>query len=114
MFFDRVDSCFTEALAWIPQSTVALATYHGALQLEAKYWPHQREPGWRPAGARDYAGVLLQTHDSVNFQFPSAGAPAPAEIQKTLEKTIPYDDPLVIPWELKQSKTSWGEMTKCQ
>ena len=36
VFFDRLDGCFTKALAWIPQSTVALNTYHGALQLERK------------------------------------------------------------------------------
>jgi uncharacterized protein YukE len=114
VFYDRLDSCFTEALAWIPQSTVALATYHGALQLEARYWPHQQAPGWSPSNGRDCEGVLLQTHDSVNFQFPDHSTPSPTEIRRTLEKTIPYGDPLVIPWDLKKSTRSWGEMQKAQ
>jgi len=114
VFYDRIDACFTEALAWIPQSTVALNTYYGALQLEARYWPHQRERGWSPSNERDREGVLLQTHDSVNFQFPSATVPALAEIRKTLEKVIPYEDPLVIPWDLKSSTESWGMMQKCK
>lgn len=114
VFYDRIESCYTEALAWIPQSTVALNTYFGALQLEARYWPHQQTPGWSPATERDREGVLLQTHDSVNFQFLNGLEPSPTEIKKTLEKVIPYDDPLVIPWDLKRSLKSWGEMEKCK
>jgi DNA polymerase-1 len=114
VFFDRIDSCFTEALAWIPQSTVALNTYYGALQLERRYWPHQLRPGWTPSRVHDLAGVLLQTHDSVNFQFPLMDVPLAAELRAVLAVTIPYDDPLVIPWDLKQSTRSWGEMEKCK
>lgn len=114
IFYDRIDACFTEALAWIPQSTVALNTYYGALQLENRYWPHQLAPGWSPNGDRDKEGILLQTHDSVNFQFVNEFVPGDPEIRKSLEKVIPYDDPLVIPWELKKSERSWGEMEKCK
>lgn len=114
VFYDRIDNCFTEALAWIPQSTVALCTYHGALQLEKRYWPHQQDRYWTPRNPRDFAeGVLLQTHDSVNFQFLKDEVPMLYDIKKQLEITVPYDDPLVIPWELKQSLKSWGEMEKC-
>jgi hypothetical protein len=26
---------------------------------------------------------------------------------------IPYPDPLTIPWDLKRTTKSWGEMEKC-
>lgn len=110
VFFDRIDSCFTEALAWIPQSTVALNTYHGALQLEARYWPRHLVPGFYPI---DPEGVILQTHDSINFQFRSNNRPDTKEITETLKVKTPYPDPLYIPWELKSSTKSWGEMEKC-
>lgn len=114
VYYDRIESCFTEALAWIPQSTVALNTYYGALQLEAKYWPHQQTSGWAPTTSRDNEGIILQTHDSVNFQFLKGLEPSPAILKKTLEKIIPYDDPLIIPWDLKRSLKSWGEMEKAK
>lgn len=116
VFFDRIDNCFTEALAWIPQSTVAINTYHGALQLEAKYWPEQQRPGFSPSRKGTlypYEGILLQTHDSINPQFHLARVPPIDEIRKTLEVVTPYPDPLVIPWDLKRSTKSWGDMVKC-
>lgn len=112
VFFDRIDSCFTEALAWIPQSTVALNTYKGAIQLEERYWPEQRQVGWSP-NPQNPEGILLQTHDSLNPQFRIASCPAPEEIRKTLEVVTPYPDPLIIPWDLKRTTKSWGEMEKC-
>lgn len=115
VFYDRIDNCFTEALAWIPQSTVALCTYHGALQLEKRFWPHQQRKGWTPTTKRDFEeGIILQTHDSVNFEFLHDEAPLEYEIKKTLETIVPYDDPLVIPWDLKKSLKSWGEMESCR
>jgi DNA polymerase-1 len=112
IYFDRIDSCFTEALAWIPQSTVAINTYHGALQLEKRYWPEQQELGWSPP-AGEYAGIMLQTHDSLNPQFKIVDCPPEEEIRQTLNVVTPYDDPLIIPWDLKKSTKSWGEMEKC-
>lgn len=111
VFFGRIDDCFTEALAWIPQSTVAINTYHGAFQLESQYWPAQTRPHYVFDGT-DFSGLVLQTHDSINFQFPLSQVPDATEIKKTLEVTTPYSDPLVIPWDLKQSTKSWGEMEK--
>jgi DNA polymerase-1 len=111
VFYDRIESCFTEALAWIPQSTVALNTFYGALALEKRFWPHHQEPGYQP-GPGDYDGIVLQTHDSLNFQFPELMIPAIAEIKQALSIPIPYPDPLTIPWDLKWSRKSWGEMEK--
>lgn len=107
VFFDRSDSCFAEALAWIPQSTVAHNTFIGALQLERKFWPHQLDRGYR---GRDLEGLLLQTHDSINFQFRLSSVPLIAELRSALAVVTPYPDPLVIPWELKSSTKSWGDL----
>jgi DNA polymerase I len=111
VFFDRPDNCFTEALAWTPQSTVAINTYHGALQLERRYWPEQLDPRYFPSES-ERAGLLLQTHDSVNFQFKIGETPPAKEIQETLLVKTPYPDPLYIPWDLKASAKSWGDMQK--
>jgi DNA polymerase I-like protein with 3'-5' exonuclease and polymerase domains len=111
VFFDRLDNCFTEALAWIPQSTVALNTYYGAIQLESKYWPEQLAWDFVPSNT-NFSGLILQTHDSLNFQFPTQEAPKTEEIETTLQVKTPYADPLYIPWDLKCSTKSWGEMAK--
>lgn len=97
VFFDRADTCYTEALAWIPQSTVALTTYLGAFQLEARYPKVQ---------------ILLQVHDSLVFQFPSGSIPPAQEISTTLQVKTPYEDPLYIPWGLSSSTKSWGDCEK--
>jgi DNA polymerase-1 len=102
VFFDRIESSFAEALAWIPQSTVALATYQGAFQLEDAYFP---DPSSKE-------GMLLQTHDSINFQFHITNVPPIEYLHHTLAVKIPYDDPLIIPWDIKKSLKSWGDMEK--
>lgn len=93
VFFDRLDAAFTEALAWIPQSTVALISFEGALQLE------ERCP---------YVEMLLQVHDSLVFQVPK-GKEDPRALISGLAVPVPYDDPLTIPWGLAASEKSWGE-----
>lgn len=97
VFFGRIENSFAEALAWVPQSTVALNTYHGAFQLEE---------------AIPEAEILLQVHDSLVFQLPSTLRVDPAKIRETLRVKTPYPDPLYIPWGLAKSERSWGEMTK--
>jgi DNA polymerase-1 len=98
IFFDRPDACYTEALAWIPQSTVALNTYLGALQLE------ERLPDVQ---------ILLQVHDSLVFQLPSSlVARTLPLLPEYLTITTPYLDPLRIPWTLSMSVKSWGECEK--
>jgi hypothetical protein len=106
VFFDRLGSCFTEALAWVPQSTVAINTYHGAFQLEAHYWPDQCGETY----VTSLSGILLQTHDSLNFQFQTHKLPPAQEIKATLLVKTPYPDPLFIPWDLKSSTKSWGDV----
>lgn len=95
VFFDRPEAVFPEALAWIPQSTVAHTTYLGAFNLEAQF-PHVE--------------MLLQVHDSLVFQFPLHNEPPPEEILEALQVGTPYDDPLTIPWTLARSEVSWGDV----
>ena len=94
VYFDRIDSLLPQALAWIPQSTVAICCFRGALQLE------QQCP---------WAEPLLQVHDSLVFQVPIAQASRTTEIAAALRNAVPYDPPLVIDWKLSSSASSWGE-----
>lgn len=92
LYFDRIDSVFTEALAWIPQSTVAIVINHGLRALDAAGVP-----------------LLLQVHDSLDFQLPVRDYQLALELLKpSLLIPIPYDDPLTIPIGFKVSTTSWG------
>lgn len=97
VFFDRIDSIFPEALAWIPQSTVALVTYRGAIQLEKKW---------------SFVEMLLQDHDNLVFQLPQREAWTHKDIREGLAVPVPYDDPLTIPWGLASSERSWGHVEK--
>lgn len=97
VYFDRIDESFTEALAWIPQSVVALTTYYGALQLEAKF---------------PQVEIYLQTHDSITWQVPHSKSIPASEMMEALRVRTPYDDPLFIPWDLKGGTKSWGELEK--
>lgn len=98
-YFDRPDNLLPKALAWIPQSTVAVVASRGAVQLR-KSVPWVR--------------ILLQVHDSVVFQLPFHRATPSGfqEIQRALRVVVPYPDPLEIPWGLAFSETSWGEVKK--
>lgn len=94
VFFDRPRQSFAEAVNWIPQSTVALNTFFGAEQLEA---------------AMPKVEILLQVHDSLVFQIPEQSAYKHQSILDGLTVSVPYDDPLTIPWGLTKSAVSWGD-----
>ena len=98
-FQDRPDDCFNKALAWVPQSTVALVCLRGGLALVDNYKP---------------VDFLFQVHDSLVFQYPTYMQQTLfRQIPETLNSiTVPYDDPLRIPWGIKTSDRSWGECTK--
>lgn len=107
VYFDRIDSCFTEALAWVPQSTVAEVSFRGGLQLErysgAEYDARGllTKLGW--------VEILLQVHDSLVFQVRHEHADRLDEIRTGLRYPIPYPDPLTIQWGLTRSRVSWGD-----
>lgn len=94
-YFDRVEGLLPEALAWIPQSTVACAINRAWVDLLDEQ-PVQ---------------VLLQVHDSLAGQFPSNDEKNdwPTVISALSRIPVPYDSPLVIPVSLKTSTKSWGD-----
>jgi DNA polymerase I len=96
-YFDRVDSILPEALAWLPQSTVACVIN--------RIWL------WLWGNARGLIEVLLQVHDSLAGQFPigSRREALVALRRAASQVVVPYDDPLIIPVGIKTSSKSWGD-----
>lgn len=117
-YFDRIDDLLPEALAWIGQSTVACVANLGLVHTGPAHtnysWGIQylnpsietlrirlKELGFQK---------LLQVHDSVVFQYPTRNEAAILPLlHQALSVTVPYDNPLVIPWGLKTSTKSWGD-----
>lgn len=93
-YFDRPDNLLPKALAWTPQSTVALCTYYGGLQIVDKY---------------PWLEFLLQVHDELVFQIPYHRDTKLDQIKEDLNVVVPYSDPLIIPWTIKTSTVSWGD-----
>lgn len=94
-YFDRVETLLPEALAWIPQSTVACVINRVLLRIAVEL---------------PEVDLLLQVHDSLSGQFPDSLTGQ--LIPKILERArieIPYDDPLIIPVSVKTSTVSWGD-----
>lgn len=95
IYFDRVDALLPQALAWIPQSTVALVCFRGALAVRRSL-PNVQ--------------LLVQVHDSLVGQIPTRDlADTLPKLRKHLHNAVPYEDPLTIRWGLSLSETSWGD-----
>lgn len=97
-YFDRIEGILPEALAWIPQSTVAHvideALFNIALNLPE-------------------VQILLQVHDSLVFQIPRNRLDLLPRIREQCQILIPYPDPLIIPVGLSISSESWGSVRPC-
>lgn len=93
-FYNDPDQDLKEALAWIGQSTVSIATQRAQLQAER---------------ACPWAEQLLNEHDEIVFQIKDEDMERLPELRKAILVTIPYKDPLVIPWSEKASRVSWGD-----
>jgi DNA polymerase-1 len=95
IYFDRVDALLPQALAWVPQSTVALVCFRGALTVRRNL-PHVQ--------------LLVQVHDSLVGQIPThmLGTTLP-QLRHHLHNAVPYPDPLTIRWGLSLSEKSWGD-----
>ncbi len=95
-FFDRMEgTIFNQAVAWVPQSTVGCLINRGYRNI------HNAEPDIQ---------VLLQVHDSLAGQFPTADADRHrASILKHCSVPLPYEEPLTIPVGLVTSESSWGD-----
>lgn len=95
-FFDRIEgTIFNQAVAWIPQSSVACLINRGYVNI------HNNLPE---------VEILLQVHDSLMGQFDSLhGDWALRRIVEECEIPLPYDEPLIIPVGIVSSKKSWGD-----
>jgi len=94
-FFDKIEgTVFNQAVAWIPQSTVACVINRGYVNI------HNNLPE---------AEVLLQVHDSLAGQYPSHLGWVRDRIIEESKITLPYADPLIIPVGIKTSTKSWGD-----
>lgn len=102
LYFDRIQDLLPEALAWIGQSSTACVTNRA---LVAMY----ESPELRALDCQ----ILFQVHDEIVFQYPVQNREAVLRIaNKLIHITVPYPDPLVIPWGLKTSRVSWGDCEK--
>lgn len=97
VYFGRVDGLLPEALAWVPQSTVAICIN--------EIWDEivRRAP---------WIEILLQVHDSLVGQFPREREAEAREVITSAASavTIPYPLPLTIPAGIKVSAVSWGDV----
>ncbi|HWI69124.1 MAG TPA: DNA polymerase, partial [Nitrospiraceae bacterium] len=94
-YFDRIEGILPEALAWIPQSTVA--------RVINGIW-------WRIAAEAPEIQVLVQVHDSLVGQYARDDSKRMREKLASLSRiVVPYPTPLVIPVGIKTSQNSWGD-----
>ena len=99
-FFERLDRLLPEALAWIPQSTVALIINNALCNIS------ESEP-LQNLGTE----LLLQVHDSLVGQIPKPHKYLSLPLlQQALMVPVPYSDPLVIGTSLDVSERSWGDL----
>jgi DNA polymerase-1 len=96
VFYGRIDRALAEALAWIPQSTVALVINRAWRNLHS-------------LGDGDIQ-TLLQVHDSLVYQIKKLTFRRKLEaVEEAFKIAVPYDDPLIIPAGLAYSAKSWGD-----
>jgi DNA polymerase I-like protein with 3'-5' exonuclease and polymerase domains/uracil-DNA glycosylase len=95
-FFDRIEgTVFNQAVAWIPQSTVACLINRAYVKIDDEL---------------PDVDVLLQVHDSLVGQVPSHNAEQHLDaIVKCSEIPLPYAEPLIIPVGIASSSKSWGD-----
>lgn len=95
-YFDRPDEVLGEALAWVPQSTVACVTNEIWLRLD-EILP-------------DEVQVHFPVHDSLVGQFLTKFRDFVLPMIDSISRiVIPYPDPLIIPVGIKTSTVSWGD-----
>jgi DNA polymerase-1 len=122
-YFDRIEGILPEAIAWIAQSGTANITNRAMVNFEAwklvqlgffkaDDFPSSILEASKLLSELD-AELLLQVHDELIFQYPQFYRDQVLRTAKPLiHITVPYQDPLVIPWGLKTSTRSWGDCQK--
>jgi DNA polymerase I-like protein with 3'-5' exonuclease and polymerase domains len=99
-YFDRIEGILTEAVAWIPQSTVAIAVNKSLVKIDAELPDVE---------------LLLQVHDSGIMQWPERhSSTIIPQIHERMLTKIPYENPLIIPVTCKMSHISWGDCEKIE
>ena len=124
MFFERIDGQIVpQALAWIPQSTVAFCTELGwtniaegpgySYRLGSEVVSHDWSECLLEPKAYDkwhnIVQFLIQVHDSIVFQVPMQYEEQIPQIVNDMLVRVPYEEPLVIPMGFKHSRVSWGD-----
>lgn len=102
-YFERVADAAPEAVAWLGQSTTAVVANKAFVAAEEndELINHYQ------------VQFLLQVHDELVLQYPiHLREQALKALRPVIHITVPYDDPLVIPWGLKTSTVSWGHCEK--
>jgi DNA polymerase-1 len=89
------------ALAWGPQSSVAIYTRNLMISLQNLIDEYK---------AYDEIQLLLQTHDSLNWQIHKDHTEKWERRIKLLaqRQVAPYDDPLTIGFDIVRKQESWG------
>ena len=101
---DGMSPLLPKALAWIAQGSVAFVTQLAQINLI-----------FRPADELPWLDMLLlQVHDELVMQWPIEYNHLRHQILPYINITLPYADPLIIPWALKTSTDSWGECVDCK
>lgn len=109
----RGDNLLGQALAWIAQSTVAVTINHAMLAVDcARTIFGQRGCGTCMTCEGWPIELLMQHHDSLLCQVPLAALDNAMidRLRVAMRVVVPYDDPLVIPCEIKWSAHNWGSM----
>jgi len=86
------------AAACEPQSTVGLLINKGMVKLDQAYMKQESK-----------VEVLLQVHDSLAGQYPTANPECRQEIINACEIELPYKHPITIPVDIHTSTENWGE-----
>lgn len=98
-YFDRPGGLLPTALAWQSQSSIAIVTQRAHELIEREF----PQIEW-----------LNQVHDSLIFQIKFSELPILDRVRRRLctaeQLAIPFpNDPLLIPWNCKISRKSWGD-----
>lgn len=94
-FFDRIEgTIFNQAVAWIPQSTVACLINRAYVNIDRNL---------------PEVEILLQVHDSLAGQYPAHIGGIKERIIKESQIELPFETPIIIPVGIKTSVKSWGD-----
>jgi len=104
VFYDRIESILPNAVAFIPQGTVADALNIGLIKCGEDEL--LKDLGFQ---------MLLQVHDAIGYQFPEANVDAVSRrVRELLQVNLyvpKHDDHFTIPVEIKNGY-NWGDKSK--